>query len=146
MGGLRGLMIAIREKEMDSVGRKLDLQELGTRYDHYMELKEVFMTGIEVIDGMIPAHRSEGDIATKKRLEAAVDAIDRRLLYLSDYTIETSPWSEFRKEINEVEIRRKSEQSKRKLLGEGDVKQAKDSGVTSGPTATQEPPDDSVGM
>lgn len=70
---------------MDSVGQRLDLTQVGTRYDHYMELKEVFMLGIEVIDGMRPHLVSEADRRTKVKLEAAVELIDRRLKYLSDF-------------------------------------------------------------
>lgn len=68
---------------MDSVGTKLDLLEKGTRYDHYTELKEVFMLGIAVIDGM--QRPSPSDKKTKVKLEAAVDLIEMRLRYLADY-------------------------------------------------------------
>ena len=75
----------VKEAMMDSIGEKLDLRHVGTRYDHYMELKEVFMLGIELIDGMTPYLVSDGDRRTKVKLEAAVDCIDRRLKHLSDF-------------------------------------------------------------
>lgn len=70
---------------MDSVGDKLDLIQQGTRYDHYMELKEVFMLGVDVIDRMLPHLRSESDMKTRVKLEHAVELIDKRLKYLSNY-------------------------------------------------------------
>jgi hypothetical protein len=75
----------VREAMMDSVGEKIDLRQVGTRYDHYMELKEVFMLGIEVIDGMSPQYVSDGDRRTKAKLEIAVECIDRRLKHLADF-------------------------------------------------------------
>lgn len=70
---------------MDSVGEKIDLRQVGTRYDHYMELKEVFMLGVEVINGMSPQYVSDGDRRTKAKLEIAIECIDRRLKFLSDF-------------------------------------------------------------
>lgn len=73
------------ESGMDSIATKLDLQETGTRYSHYMELKEVFMLGIDVIERMQPGHLSEGDKKTKAKLEAAVEVIEKRIKYLADF-------------------------------------------------------------
>jgi hypothetical protein len=114
---------------MDSVGTKLDLNAVGTRYDHYMELKEVFMTGIEVIDGMLPAHRSEGDIATRAKLASAVDAIDRRLLYLSNYSEKIQYWESLPKALREIEKTWKDEKGKRLLEAKNEAQDPSISGT-----------------
>lgn len=63
--------------------QKVDLQQQGRRYDHYMELKEWAMTGIDVIERSRLAN--EGDKRTKAKLEAFVEVLDRRMRYLADY-------------------------------------------------------------
>lgn len=63
--------------------QKVDLQQQGRRYDHYMELKEWAMTGIDVIERSKLAN--EGDKRTKAKLEAFVEVLDRRMRYLADY-------------------------------------------------------------
>ncbi len=64
----------VKEVGMDSVGSKPDLFEQGTRYDHYVELKEVFLLGIDVIDRMNPNYVSDGDRAMKRELETTSDS------------------------------------------------------------------------
>ena len=75
----------VKEAMMDSVGEKLDLMQQGTRYDHYMELKEVFLLGIDLIEKMQPQYRTPQDMVTRVKLAAAVEVIDKRMAYLSDY-------------------------------------------------------------
>ena len=71
---------------MDSIGTKLDLLETGTRYSHYMELKEVFLLGIDVIDRMNPKYLSESDKLMRTNLKTPVEMIERRLAYLANYS------------------------------------------------------------
>ena len=85
---------------MDSVGSRLNLQDTGTRFDHYMELKEVFMLGIEVIKGMRPGFASDIDKTTKVKLEHAVEVINKRIEYLSDYGDKAARWSDFGRQID----------------------------------------------
>ena len=63
--------------------QKLNLSEQGRRYDHYMELKEWAMTGLEVIERS--KLTTEGDRRTKAKLEAFVEVLDRRIRYLADW-------------------------------------------------------------
>lgn len=110
---------------MDSVGTRLDLMQMGTRYDHYTELKEIFALGIEVINNMRPGIASEGDKKMKVKLEAAVELIEKRLLYLADY--ENQSWKTNR------DIRIALSENPRKQLGGGDAKvEQKNSGVVGG--------------
>lgn len=87
---------------MDSVGSRLNLTETGTRYDHYMELKEVFMLGIEVIKGMRPGFASDIDKTTKVKLEHAVEVIDKRICYLSDFGDKATRYSDLGRVIDLV--------------------------------------------
>jgi hypothetical protein len=59
--------------------KTLDLNEMGTRLDHYNELREVFMIGVEVIKGMNPSYLTGSDKATQVRLQNAADSIQRRI-------------------------------------------------------------------
>lgn len=86
----------------DSVASKLDLNEQGTRYTHYMELKEVFLLGIDVIDRMNQSYISDSDKVTKTNLLIAVDMIERRLAYLSSFSVEASQFSDFGRELNSI--------------------------------------------
>lgn len=87
---------------MDSVGGRLNLQEQGTRYNHYMELKEIFMLGLEVISQMNPSYVSDSDRAMEIKLNHAVELIGRRLEYLSDFTDKTSNYGNLAKEIRQA--------------------------------------------
>lgn len=62
---------------------KVDLMEQGTRYNHYMELKEWALTGLDVIERSRLAN--DGDKRMKVKLEAFVEVLDRRMRYLADY-------------------------------------------------------------
>jgi predicted DNA-binding protein len=87
---------------IDSVGAKLDLQELGTRYDHYMEMKEAFMLGIDVLDRMRPGYVSEADKALKAKLVTTVEVINKRLDYLSDFADKTGTYSALARQIEQA--------------------------------------------
>lgn len=89
---------------MDS-GR-LDLQAVGTRFDHYMELKEIFMLGVDVIDRMRPAYTNDNDRALKVKLQIAVEMINKRLDNLSEFSEKTSDYSELAKEVRRAGIHR----------------------------------------
>ena len=84
---------------MDSVGGKKNLRETGTRYDHYMELKEVFMDGIDVLNRMNPNFVSEHDKAVKVKLQNAVEMITRRIDNLSDFAEKTANYGDLAREI-----------------------------------------------
>ena len=64
---------------------KLDLNETVTRYDHYMELKEVFMTALDIIERRAPNLQTDGDKKMKAKLEPTIELIDRRIRFLADY-------------------------------------------------------------
>jgi len=89
---------------IDSVASRPSLKEVGTRYDHYMELKEIFLLGIDVIDRMSSMHRSDADKRTKVKLENAVEVINKRLNYLSNFVEETDGYSKLARDIRAAGI------------------------------------------
>lgn len=64
---------------------RLDLMETGTRYDHYMELRDVFTEGIEMLKQMSSMHKGVKEWEKQKTLEAAVRHIEGRIEYLADF-------------------------------------------------------------
>ena len=91
---------------MDSIASKLDLMEKGTRYQHYYELKEVFLLGIDVINRMNQNYLSDVDKEMRQKLVVTVDMIERRIGYLCNYSMETSSWSDLAREIDRIPIHR----------------------------------------
>jgi hypothetical protein len=91
---------------MDSVASKLNLMEVGTRYSHYMELKEVFLLGIDVIDRMNQSFVNNSDKKLKEDLQTSVSCIEKRLAYLVNYSMEASQYSDFGREIDRIQPHR----------------------------------------
>lgn len=96
----------VKEAMMDSVGGKKNLQEVGTRYDHYMELREVFMDGIDVITRMNPNFVSEHDKNVKVKLQNAVEMITRRIDNLSDFADKTANYGDLARQVRLAGIHR----------------------------------------
>lgn len=120
---------------MDSVSSKKDLHEQGSRYTHYMELKEVFLLGIDVIDKMNPNYVGESDRALRVKLGYAVDMITRRIDYLSGFTpLLTS----LARQVDEAGI------SRQLMLEEADAAKAKSQNTNrkSDPKDKSDPPAD----
>jgi hypothetical protein len=83
---------------------KLDLLEEGTRYDHYMELKEAFATGIVILENQSQYEEIENKTtkANVVKLKNAVDLIESRLSYLSDFNRLATNHGEFAKTIRAI--------------------------------------------
>lgn len=91
---------------MGSIASKLDLMERGTRFEHYYELKEVFLLGIDVIDRMNPNYLAESDKLMRTNLKTTVEMIEKRLAYLTNYSTMTSDYSDLAREIDRIPIHR----------------------------------------
>jgi hypothetical protein len=89
----------VREAIMDSVGSRVPLLEKGTRYDHYMEMKEIFLLGLDVLDRMNPAFVSANDKAMKVKLANAVELITKRIDYLSDFASKTANYGDLARQV-----------------------------------------------
>ena len=91
---------------------RLNLYETGTRFEHYLELQELFLEAVQMLKDLNPAYRTDVDEAKITRLQNAADAVWGRISHLSDYVNETTYGSAMQKEIDLVG-------RNRKLLTEG---------------------------
>jgi hypothetical protein len=81
---------------------KPDLLEMGTRWQHYVELRDLFADGIEIIKRM--TIKSSADAVKRVKLEAAVELLNARLNLLSDFIYNTTSGSKLRSVIeNDVD-------------------------------------------
>lgn len=80
--------------------QRLDLQETGTRWDHYSELRELFACGIEILKNLNV--KSTADAVKREKLEHAVEMLDGRIALLSDYARKTGWNSPDRYALREV--------------------------------------------
>lgn len=78
---------------------RLDLLEQGTRYEHYVELRDAFDTGIVILNNAIQLHDSKSDKESRDRLQICVDLINSRIGYLAEYTKHTSQFSDLAKDV-----------------------------------------------
>lgn len=62
-----------------------DLMELGTRYDHYVELRESWLEAIEDIKKIDDQNKSSSDYTILERLSIGVSLIEKRLDRLSQF-------------------------------------------------------------
>ena len=111
----------------ESFAKKLDLDETGRRYDHYMELKECFLLGIEVLDEMRKRYKSPTDETMRIKLSNAVEMIEKYIGHLCNYDVEMASYGDIAKEVRKAGVHVTP-----LLKGETDVKQpTQDSNRTS---------------
>ena len=92
---------------------KPDLMEEGTRYDHYVELREVFEDGIEVIRGLKERnHDTEADRRLQVKLAGAVEVINKRLEHLADFNTGTVYSASLPTELRRIEAQRRADAAK----------------------------------
>ena len=72
---------------MDEESLKPNLFEMGTRWDHYNELRDLFASGVEVLKNL--KVKSRGDQDRQAKLQHAVEMIEGRLNYITDYVRRT---------------------------------------------------------
>ena len=89
-----------------------NLYEMGTRVDHYLELRDLFLEAVQVLKDLNPSYRTDTDEANIARFQNAADAIWGRISHLSDYVNETVYGSKMQEEIDLIG-------RNRKLLTEG---------------------------
>ena len=100
-----GLMCPEKKKEL-MLGEKpkiLSLDDAGTRYEHYRELRDLFADGVEVVK---TAMTYQPDNAVSKRrlesLQHAVNEIDHRIEVLSGYGEHANRWSRIGRELDSI--------------------------------------------
>jgi hypothetical protein len=81
----------------------ITLADLGTRYDHYAELREIFADGVEVVkQAIIYQPMNEMNKRRLESLQHAVNEIDRRIEVLSGYEEHSARWSKFGRELDSI--------------------------------------------
>jgi hypothetical protein len=73
---------------------KMSLLEMGTRWSHYSELRELFACGIEILKNL--SVKSPTDRDKLRKLEGAVELLDGRINLLADYHFNTTYGSKLR--------------------------------------------------
>ena len=81
---------------------KLDLTEVGTRFDFYMELRDAFATGIVILENALKVEENLTSRENLKKLTHAVDLIESRVNYLSDFAKKTTPHSPLGQEVRAI--------------------------------------------
>ena len=100
-----GLMCPEKKKEL-MLGEKpkiLSLDDAGTRYEHYQELRDLFADGVEVVKTAMTYQPD--NTMNKRRLESlqhAINEIDHRLEVLAGYGDQASRWSKFGRELDSI--------------------------------------------
>jgi hypothetical protein len=97
--------------------KQYPLDEIGSRFQHYSELREVFADGIEIMTNMRAEHRSAADVIKLAELKAAEKLIAKRLEVLSGYERKMVYNATLPSTIRQVEI----ERLRAKLLLKGNV-------------------------
>jgi hypothetical protein len=64
---------------------KKTLEDLGTRFQHLMDLREVWQNGIEAISRIKESYLSKGDVELRASLLVSVAMIDKQVDVMSDY-------------------------------------------------------------
>lgn len=85
---------------------KLDLFQQGSRYDHYMELKETFATGVQILENALKVEDNTTSRQNLVKLTNAVALIEARVNYLTDFNQATSQFGSLAKEIRAIPVNR----------------------------------------
>jgi hypothetical protein len=83
---------------MEDESLKPNLLEKGTRWDHYNELRDLFASGVEVLKTLRVKSRSDQERQAK--LEHAVEMIEGRLNFITDFTQKTGWGSAIRSAVD----------------------------------------------
>ena len=67
------------------IQKQFPLEGVGTRYEHYGELRELFALGIQIIEGMDAKYKTKSDLEKLTKLRGAIELIDHRVNLLSGF-------------------------------------------------------------
>jgi hypothetical protein len=113
-----------------------DLREVGSRYSHYMELREVFADGVEVVKSALKYHESAADKERLISLQHAVKEIDGRVETLANFAELAVSWGKLGREIDAIQV------MSRKQLTEGENESKKPRNEKSLPPCPKRHPSD----
>jgi hypothetical protein len=109
------------------IEKRFPLDGVGTRWEHYTELRDLFADGVEVMRNAQQSFKTPKDARMQFELEAAVSLINKRLEILSGFERKTVYSAKLPTTLRAIDIERK-----RQLLlkGKPDEK-AQDSNLSS---------------
>src|SRR5271156_2969944 len=88
----------------DAPKKPPSLDELGTRYTHYAELRDVFADGVVVMNNALSYHQNAEDLKRRDSLQCAVNEINNRLDNLSGFEGATAYYGALAREINKIPV------------------------------------------
>jgi len=97
--------------------KQYPLDEVGSRFSHYSELREVFADGVEILKNLTSVHKSAADVIKLAELKVAEKLIAKRLEVLSGFERKMVYNATLPSTIRQVEI----ERLRSKLLLKGNV-------------------------
>ena len=80
------------------------LDEVGTRYSHYCELRDIFADGVVVMNNALSYHKNAEDLKRRDSLQCAVNEINNRLDNLSGFESATAYYGSIAREINAIPV------------------------------------------
>jgi 4-hydroxy-3-methylbut-2-en-1-yl diphosphate synthase IspG/GcpE len=105
---------------------RLGLLELGTRWEHYAEIRELFACGVEILKNL--SVKSITDRDKLKKLEGAVELLDGRINLLADFHFQTTYGSKLRQvidgDVDNIYRKNKRDDAKNKVDDDSEGSQA----------------------
>ena len=97
------------------------LDEVGSRYSHYCELRDIFADGVVVMNNALSYHKNAEDLKRRDSLQCAVNEINNRLDNLSGFESATAYYGAVARQVNAIPVPPMQKQ----LKGETDASQSR---------------------
>lgn len=91
------------------IEKQYPLDGVGTRWQHYTELRDLFSDGVEVMKNAQRSFTTPKDARMQLELEAAVSLINKRLEILSGFERKTTYSAELPTVLRAIDIGRKKQ-------------------------------------
>jgi hypothetical protein len=88
----------------DAPKKPPSLDEMGSRYSHYAELRDIFADGVVVMNNALSYHKNAEDIKRRDSLQCAVNEINNRLDTLSDFESSTAYYGPVARQVNAIPV------------------------------------------
>ena len=88
----------------DAPKKPPSLDEVGTRYAHYCELRDVFADGVVVMNNALSYHKNTEDTKRRDSLQCAVNEINNRLDTLSGFESATAYYGSVARQVNAIPV------------------------------------------
>ena len=88
----------------DAPQKPPSLDEMGSRYLHYCELRDVFADGVVVMNNALSYRKNAEDIKRRDSLQCAVNEINNRLDNLSGFESATAYYGLVARQVNAIPV------------------------------------------